>query len=285
MGKGTRGTPVPRDWVAEEARRSGDWCHHRHGGGEQMDATTYDDIPGIEIWPVDASVHVEVARDGVPEAATPDSPVGREWARLRAANPRLFDGTLLSVRGFDVTSRQILAKRERYQRLAVQPVAQTGVRLLAVTALLIQGDGADARVLLGRRGDHVRMYPGMWEIGPSGGVDSPPLSVDRLDVDHLRSHLADEIAEELGPGAFDVLGAAVDSAHPVALTRDHAARSDDVCFVVRADGRLNTHDPNWEYSDVRWLTLKDAAAFNTSQPEAIIPPTRSLMRFLGWVGS
>ncbi|MFA6044497.1 MAG: NUDIX hydrolase [Phycisphaerales bacterium] len=248
-----------------------------------MDATTYDDIPGIELWPVDASVHVEVARDGVPETAASDSPVGREWARLCATNPRMFDGTLLSVRGFDAASGQILAKRERYQRLAVQPQVQTGVRLLAVTALVMQGEGDDARVLLGRRGDRVRMYPGMWEFGPSGGVDSPPLSIDRLDVEHLRSHLADEISEELGPGALDSLGAAVESAEPIALTRDHMARSDDVCFAVSAQGGLNPHDPNWEYSEVRWLTPKEAAAFNAAEPDAIIPPTRALMRFLGWV--
>lgn len=245
-----------------------------------MDATTYDDIPGIELWPLDASVVVEVARDGAPEAASPDSPVGREWAKLCAANPGLFDGTLLAVRSFDAGSGQVLAKRERYQRLAVQPVVQTGVRLLAVTAIMVHGEGNDARVLLGRRGERVRTYPGMWELGPSGGVDSPPLSVHRLDAEHLRTYLADEIAEELGIPAQDALGPALDTARPVALARDHAARSDDVCFVVHPARLPDSLQPNWEYSEVRWMTLKAAAALSAAQPEAIIPPTRALLRFL-----
>ena len=156
--------------------------------------------------------------------------------------------------------------------------------MLAVTAIVVAGEGGESRVLLGRRGARVRMYPGLWEFGPSGGVDSPPLSVGRLGVEHLRSHLADEIAEELGPGALDALGAAVDAAEPVAIVRDQAARSDDVCFVVRAGGGLEEHEANWEYSEARWATLKEAAALNAAEPEAMIPPTRALMRFLGWVG-
>lgn len=239
-----------------------------------MDATRFDDIPGIECWPIDARLHVEIARDPVPDAAPADSPIAREWQRLQALNPRIFDGTLLSVRGFDPASQHILAKRERYQRLAVQPAVNTGVRLLGVTAIIVRRDGP-VRVLLGRRGASVRDYPGLWEFGPSGGVVAPPLSIQRLETPHLRAHLEDEVTEELGPGAD------VHAATPVMLIRDAAARSDDVCFLMQLASDF-THEPNWEYSDIAWVEVGDLPRFEHAEDKNIIPPTRALMRLLEW---
>ena len=242
-----------------------------------MDATRFDDIPGIECWRLDAGVHVEIARDAVPEAAPADSAIGREWSRLSALNPRLFDGTLLAVRGFEPASGQILAKRERYQRLAVQPTVQTGVRMLGVTAVLVSREGGATRLMLGRRGERVGVYPGMWEFGPSGGVVSPPLSVQRLDASQLWAHLEDEIAEELGVNTLEHRGAS-----PQVLVRDAVARSDDVCFVVEVS-TMAAHQPNWEYSEVRWVEAGELDAFERAERDSIIPPTRALMRILNWV--
>ncbi|MDX2132178.1 MAG: hypothetical protein SFY69_09005 [Planctomycetota bacterium] len=223
-------------------------------------------------------VRVRIARD-VPTAPSRADDEQREWDRHRAANPALFDGPILSVVSIDADTGEILVRRESYRRLVVQPRVATGVRLLAVTGLLTAHDDAGApHVLLGRRAESTRAYPGMWEIGPSGGVGVPPASVEELLAEHLTSYLADEASEEVG---LDI-----EHARAVAIVRDEHARSDDI--VLAADmGPLSDIAPrtrcaSWEYTQLRWIARRDVPAFVRDERDAIIPPTLALLDHLGW---
>jgi hypothetical protein len=238
----------------------------------------YRAIPGIEAWRLAAGspLRVQISREPAPASS---QQVSAEWARLRAENPRHYDGPVLGVLSFDVATNQVLCRRDRYERLAVQPRVPTGVRQLAVTGLLMATDASGRpHVLLGRRGEATRIFGGMWEAGPSGGISPPPLNVEQLSEADLKAHLADEIAEEVGletvPGV------------PVALLRDHTACSDDIVF--RCDlGALEQVEclgpANWEYSQTRWLAVDDVESFDSAEQDQVIAATRALFRVLGWI--
>jgi hypothetical protein len=237
------------------------------------------DIPGIECWRVDVArgdprVHITRERPPAPSAA-----IETEWARRVAANPMLHDGAVLSVLGFDADTNMIAARRDSYKRLAVQPRVPTGVRLLAVTAILRAVDASGAsHVLLGRRSHRTRIYGGCWELGPSGGVGVPPPAVERMGLDELCEHLIEEVREEAG---LSVEGPGV----PVAYVRDHVAFSDDLVLLLEAgplDAVKAASGPaNWEYEETRWMPVADAAAFDGDET---IGATRAIFRAMGWIG-
>lgn len=206
--------------------------------------------------------------------------VEREWSKIVASNPRVYNGPHLSVVSIDFDEAQIHCRRDTFQRLIVQPRVRTGMRLLAVSALVIARDArGQEHVLLGRRGESVRIYPGMWEFGPAGGVTPPHVSVRSLSEGDLKRSLAEEMEEEIGV-TFPV-GA------PIAIVRDTMAFSDDIIFRCDA-GELGAarhamgEPSNWEYSETKWIAVEELGAFVAHHAEQIILPTRAMVRLLGW---
>ena len=257
----------------------------------------YRGIPQTEIIPIrlaDGALRVCITRD----ARTPNSAaVDAAWSKLVASNPRYFDGPILSVvhlphevpyelrhdgaanRSHDEPAFEILARRDRFARLAVQPAVATGVRILSVTAVLLAKDASGREwVLLGRRSHKTRVYGGMWELGPSGGLNDPPAPVTSLDHDAILRHLADEVHEEAGLH--------ITSGQALAIARDHKAMSDDIVFACDVgtleEASSQAHAANWEYDEVRWLATDSLAPFDALHEQAIIPPTRALFRAFGW---
>jgi 8-oxo-dGTP pyrophosphatase MutT (NUDIX family) len=204
------------------------------------------------------------------------------WAKLLAANPRYFDGPMLSVLHIDRETCTIHTRRDRFSRLAVQPPLNTGVRICSVTAVLTARDGAGSlHVLLGKRSPQTRIYADMWELGPSGGLSVPPPALSELDQAAIFSHLQDEVSEEVG------LHIATGTAW--GITRDDIAKSDDIVFICDCGdllaARAHTSAANWEYTAVQWLATRDVADFDAKHAEAIIGPTRALFRALEWIDS
>jgi 8-oxo-dGTP pyrophosphatase MutT (NUDIX family) len=243
-------------------------------------------LPGVRVLAlgVDGNVVVDVSRIAPPIPNT--AAVQAAWDGLCTANPRFFDGPLLSVlhieqaaggRGGEPT--RIHARPDRFARLAVQPGVATGVRILSVTAICTATDPSGAlHVLLGKRGRETRIYGGMWELGPSGGMSVPPPALQTLDVDAIWSHLADEVHEEIGIEA--------DRGIAIAITRDNLAMSDDVVFQCDlgelATASRATRAANWEYEAIQWIPVAEIAQFDAAHASEIIVPTRALFASLGW---
>jgi hypothetical protein len=234
-------------------------------------------IEGVTAWPMQSLPRITLTRPPGPPEVSPAAEA--RWRELCAENPKHFDGPILSVVTFDQDANELLCRRDRYSRLAVQPRVPTGVQQLAVTGVLTATDASGRRhVLLGRRSPQTRVFGGLWEVGPSGGVPPPPANVLDLPPDALLTHLADEVAEETGHD--------LPAGRAVAYIRDHVAFSDDVCIECDLGPleALGASAPaNWEYTEVLWLPIDTIPVFEASHPHEIIAATRALFRILGWV--
>lgn len=194
------------------------------------------------------------------------------WHVMQSANPRLFDGPLLTLRTLDPQTGALSLQRDTYMPYAVQPDVDTGTISLGVTAVIAcrQPSGAMA-YLFGHRASRTHMYPNQWELGPSGAL-SPPDS-DALTLAHIHGQLAAEIVEEIGV----TVSLSPANTTPVCLALDPIARSMDIVMLI-ALGHRPTLKANWEYQAVEWVTSRDFPAWAASH--SVIPPTHAIMRWL-----
>ncbi|MEM7755828.1 MAG: hypothetical protein AAF297_09360 [Planctomycetota bacterium] len=245
-----------------------------------------------------------IITDDPPPPSTPEleEHIDQLWQHKRAANPRLFDAPVLAYVNDDPTTHTITARRDTYKNLAVQPDlprhAQPALTQLSLTAVLLAPDHqGEPHVFLGKRSPDTRIYGDLWELGPAGGIDCPPISQPELDHIDLWANLRNEITEELGLNvALPVGGAptglgATRSITPIALAHDPFAHSVDIVYRVElttpVEDLTNAADPHttrasWEYPATRWIPTAQLAAFDDTETDAIIPPTRALLRRLGW---
>lgn len=249
---------------------------------------------GVRITPLNPAADPARVMVAPPPPFAPhdnEDAIAAAWGALCLGNPRLHDGPVLAVAHIDPQTNLIVCRRDSYRRLAVQtaePVAasvDTGVYQLSVTGAIIGRDRAGLpHILIGRRGTETRMYGGMWELAPAGGIDPPPPSRDRLGAGDIFAALAREAREEL---ALD-LGA--EPCRAVLVCRDEHARSDDLVLPVYLPGTIDPRKPpacaastSWEYLDTAWLALDDAGSFVSRHAGACIPPARALLASTHWL--
>lgn len=246
-----------------------------------------------------AGVRIEALPDGVvlraeiaPPGPRPHGPeqaarIDTLWERLCRENDRLYDGPILRTVSVDAESGVLLCRRDTFRSLATSAQLGLGVRQLGVMGVVTGRDGAGREsVLLARRSSQTRIYPGLWELAPSGGVSPPAANVAMLGPAELAAALADEADEELG---LSLEGAQV---RVVAILRDDTACSDDVALRIELPGVIDarrgacateceTHD-RWEYLDSAWVALDDVGGFARDHGAAVAPPTAVMLRWLGW---
>jgi hypothetical protein len=133
---------------------------------------------------------------------------------------------------------------------------------------------------LARRAHDVRVYPGLWEFGPSGGVNVPPPTVHTLDAPLLARAAFDEIEEEIGESAAALLHGPSNFL-PFAIIRDDVAFSDDVVLCMTTPAPVALREAirtSWEYAQTQWVPLRDLDAWARANP--CIPPTHAIIRML-----
>lgn len=247
----------------------------------EFEGREYPGLAGFTVYPVSGDeVCIRIA-DG--DGSGMSSEAESRWRDLCAANPRLYDGPILAVTGAHYTATftlEIDTRRSSYRRLAVQNEVETGTDQLSVTAIVCGRDAEDRpHVLLGRRGRSTRIYGGMWELGPSGGITPPPPGVVEIDAEAVDRQVREEIAEEMGGG----LRVRVEAL--TALTYDPIARSLDLVVDCTALGTVTGGAAgvgNWEYHGALWVAVDEIATFDREHGAAIIGPTRALFRYYGW---
>lgn len=251
-------------------------------------------IRGVVMHRVEQSGGNGLRIDIAPAARpTDDHATEKRWTDMLAANPRLYSGPLLAVVSIDFEEGVIHTRRDEFKRLAVQPQVKTGVQILSVTGVLTARDAQGGEhVLLGRRGRGTRIYGGMWELGPSGGLTPPAALTTTLDERDAQRQVLEEAEEELGLH----LKVALPS---VLYVRDTIACSDDLVIPLRHEdaGSLERLDAAlkqqrathaWEYEETRWVPIDPAhpeglAQFDAKVAHEIIITSRAAFRGLGWV--
>jgi len=231
-----------------------------------------------------ASIRVDPAQPSSPELA---ARIARTWDELRATNDRFYDGPILRSISLDAQHGELLCRRDTFRSLAVSPRLGLGVRQLGVSGIITARDHAGAcHLLLGRRAADTRIYPGLWEVAPSGGVKPPPANTGTLSLHDLAIALAEEADEELGM-TLDPRDARL-----IAFLRDEAACSDDAVLRFDLASPVNPRAQacplateaagRWEYIDSAWIALTDLPTFARDHVAAIAPPTAALLHWLGW---
>lgn len=239
------------------------------------------------VWtplPSGSSLTIEI--NPTPHSSTPSgqSTIDAEWDRLCAENPRYFNGPILAYREPGPTPGTIRADRDEFKRLAVRPKVETGVIHLGVTGVLEARDvSGRPHVLMGRRSHQTRVFGGMWELGPSGGIDPPPAPQRTMDAGDVWNVLINEIREEVG------LRVDPDPAPPVGLLLDPVGGSMEVVVRVTIARPIEellaaiedeSGTNRWEYDAVRWVAIDELTRFARTQP--VIAATRAVWRGLGW---
>jgi len=204
--------------------------------------------------------------------------VDRVWDQMREKNPRYFNGPILAFQRYEPDTGVITAQVEQYKLHAVynsdhsKAHIDLGVRLFAVTACIQRSDPDHLRFLIGRRSSNSHCYGGLWEFGPSGGVQ-PPKNHDSMSPLELVMSLMKEVREETG------INLDPNYITPRSIVFDGNVNSEDVHFdvILTDDQPIRT---NWEYDDTRWVTLDELIAWCDEKPDEIIPTTIAHARFL-----
>lgn len=232
------------------------------------------DPTGCRVEPVTGALTVRVVRGPVARTPAQAAGIAAAWEGLCRANPRYFNGRILSFESYDRGTGVAVARDEEYRAHAVKRTVDLGLSFFGITGVLCVRDagGAD-RYMLARRGDSVHDYPGRWEFGPCGGID-PPASGDTLTPDDLAGELRREAGEELGIG---LEGAELTH---LALVHDRPAIGSTDLMVRCRLAALPETASNWEVSGTRWVTLGELQAWAARSPGDIIPTTRALAAWL-----
>jgi len=217
---------------------------------------------------------LKVVIDRTPRINDRSEAIEQAWHRLCAQNPRYFNGKILAFDSYNPDSGVIRASIEQYMHHAVRDVVDIGISLLAVTAILAAPDNVrniDV-YLLGKRSPQLHRYGGLWEFGPSGGIDVPRIC-NSLDLKEITAEIAREIKEEIGVRI---------SSRPYAaraLVHDEAVGSTDIAIPIVLD-HVPAINTNWEYTETKWLTLKELYKRTQSNPDEFIPTTVAFAQHL-----
>ncbi|MEO1008865.1 MAG: NUDIX hydrolase [Planctomycetota bacterium] len=206
-----------------------------------------------------------------------DPGIAERWRAATEANPRLFDGPILAITAIDAASATLHARLDRFAHLVCPRAAVVPVSILSITGIIEAQAGRRPVVLAGRRGRSTRSYPGMWEFGPSGGLEAADDARVLGQPDLLRT-LRRELHEEVG------IAHPLRDARVVGIVPDPGARSVDVLVRARLEGDPPPLRPPrehaWEYDEARWIPIADLPAFLDHEP--VIGPMIATARWLGW---
>ncbi|MFT5424186.1 MAG: 8-oxo-dGTP pyrophosphatase MutT (NUDIX family) [Phycisphaerales bacterium] len=256
-------------------------------------------VTPLDQKPSELTIEIGPAARGderAPADAEHEQEFERRWAGLCAANPRLFNGPILAYNAFDASTSTVRAHTSDYKHLAVQRDFDSrlpgGTTILSVTGILTATAQGNTRcVCVAQRSHSTRVYGGLWELAPSGGIDVPggidsPGEIDTprdssllaFDGELAATALKTELKEELGlePYTCDWSAARI-----LGLVLDERSGSLDIMFHVEHRPPRSAQPipiglwpasggSSWEYEAVRWVPLIELADFVRTSP--CIPP-------------
>tara|TARA_B110000438_G_scaffold303728_2_gene366805 strand:+ start:516 stop:1265 length:750 start_codon:yes stop_codon:yes gene_type:complete len=246
----------------------------------KIPATFVDLEDGLRSYDVNADVSIAISDAGEAPSTTTQSHINVIWeAAIARQDHLLFDGTVLSVAS--ITPEHITVYRDSYKSFFAQCqkpdlFEDLAIRPLACSGLIQCKDG----FVFAKRGNHMFLDAGCWELAPSGTFDED--AVDRDGKIDAGRFLLRELQEELGiepslarPGK--VLG----------VFEHQEFRGVDLAIDVQLDlteEQLRTHfeaNDNHEYSALAVVPKNKLGEFTTQADAKFVPLS---LRLLGRTG-
>jgi hypothetical protein len=228
----------------------------------------------VHEFSADSTVTLLAGRHNLP--ASVECEIDRLWNVEQArrgkylSNGLIFSAIEISpgqILGRTVEYRQWIAQRGRpelYDVLAVRPVAVAGLFECA--------DG----LIFGRRASTVTQDAGLWELVPSGGIDTSQLAPGEV---NYRAQILSELHEELGCRSDSVL-----SATAFCLVEDLESHVLDIGIAMLAQLSaaevFRTHHvaASQEYEELRVMTVADVNEFVEREASQLVPVSVALIR-------
>ena len=235
---------------------------------------------GLRSYDVNADVSIAISDAGKAPSTTTQSHINVIWEDAIAHQDRfLFDGTVLSVAS--ITPEHITVYRDSYKSFFAQCqkpdlFEDLAIRPLACSGFIQCRDG----LVFAKRGNHMFLDPGCWELAPSGAFDEEAIDRDgKIDASRF---LLRELQEELGvepsmatPG--QVLG----------VFEHHEFRGIDLAIDVEldlTDDQLRNHfeaNDNHEYSALAVVPKNKLGDFIAQADAKFVPLSLRLLERTG----
>ncbi|MBX3322065.1 MAG: NUDIX hydrolase [Phycisphaeraceae bacterium] len=244
-----------------------------------------DDFSEVLIVPIDQpstlSLSVLPADD---HPASPESE--HRWAQLCAHNPALLNGPILALDAWHAQQQRLTARVAHYQQMVAPDPGRSRIVQIGVTGVILarntHASDDEPHVLLAQRTHRTTVYPGQWELAPSGGINPPPHTPITLNLSAWLDALNRESHEELG---LDLTQSTIRT--PMLCFDPFAPSADLVCIVHLAaqcddvDRSVTSHlASTWEYTASQWIPVSRLAQAADDPATTIIPPSRAIMRAL-----
>lgn len=191
----------------------------------------------------------------------------------------IFNGRIMSastvsdvgVDGYIVEYRHLIAQRaqpELFETLQVRPVAVSGLFECA--------DG----IVFGRRAGCMTQDAGLWELVPSGGIDTSKIKNDVTIVSlDFCSQLLAELSQEVG-----IDSGCISSVKPFCLVDDTDSHVLDIGIVIEsplsASYLLKAHQENAtkEYEELRVVLQSEISGFIKHEALSLVKVSEELLR-------
>jgi hypothetical protein len=210
-----------------------------------------------------------------------ENEVERLWlAEHNRRGKAIFNGRIMSastvssdgIHGYIVEYRHLIAQRSRpelFKDLQVRPVAVSG--------LLECADG----IVFGRRADSMTQDAGLWELVPSGGIDTSKINDERhstVKVDFLPQILI-ELHQEIG-----IKSSFVSSVKPFCLVDDTDSHTLDIGIAIELplsyNEILTTHrdTATKEYDKLRLVPRSEINQFIQNEASQLVGVSAALIQ-------
>jgi hypothetical protein len=232
----------------------------------------------LDIKPIINGEGFRLLLDCVAPALTPDleNQIETLWqAEQKKRSKAMFNGRIMSavniseneIHGCIVEYRYLIAqcaKPELFDTLKLRPVAVSGLFECA--------EG----IVFGRRAEGMTHGAGLWELVPSGGIDTSRVS-DATEVNYL-SQILTELHEETGVNAD-----CVSSMGPFCLVVDVNSHLIDIGIALKSslsgDEVLRLHrEAAKEYDELKIVHNSDVDGFIGAEMSKIVDVSTALLR-------
>lgn len=221
-----------------------------------------------EAIPLDDSFSIEVLPDKISAFQLNGSQkkrVDEIWTQsYEMSEGKLFNGNIFILKTVD--SMRLCGYFIDYKHYLAQMLDPALRQAIPIEAVTVNGiTYAGEKMLIGQRSSLVSTCQRLWELAPSGGIDSSAIIGGKIDY---ISAVLKELEEETTLADRDIL-----SATPLALVREADRSLAELCVKIHVNESVikSFSPPKTEYTEFLWLTKEELGKMIGDYPESFVP--------------